>query len=203
MYVMIDNYDSYVYNLVGLFHKLGCKMEVFLNEEESLAAIEKKVSLGEVEAFVISPGPGRPQEAGIAGRVVCNYAGMIPIFGICLGHQIIANEFGAHVVKGKRPMHGKLSEITHSETGIFEEITRPFQVMRYHSLEVLDKELPEEFRVDARSKDQVIMAISHKKYPLFGVQFHPESFLTEFGETMILNFMKICEQFWEQFDGTK
>ena len=203
MYVMIDNYDSYVYNLVGLFHKLGCKMEVFLNEEESLVAIEKKVSLGEVEAFVISPGPGRPQEAGIAGRVVCNYAGMIPIFGICLGHQIIANEFGAHVLKGKRPMHGKLSEITHSETGIFEEITRPFQVMRYHSLEVLDKELPEEFRVDARSKDQVIMAISHKKYPLFGVQFHPESFLTEFGETMILNFMKICEQFWEQFDGTK
>jgi len=187
MILMIDNYDSFTYNLVQYLSELGEKLVVHRNDKISLAEIEDL----NPSHIVISPGPGRPVDAGISREVIEEFGKRIPILGVCLGHQCIAETFGGKVVSARRLMHGKTSMIYHAGRGIFQDIPSPFKATRYHSLIVDRKSLPKTLKVIARTKDKEIMALKHKKFPVWGVQFHPESILTEHGKKLLKNFINL------------
>lgn len=183
MILIIDNYDSFTYNLYQQIESLGQKCLVFKNDEISLEKIKKL----NPEKIIISPGPKRPENSGISNKVVQNFYTTKPILGVCLGHECIGQIFSSKIVHAKQIMHGKTSKITHSNDPIFRKVKNPFEAARYHSL-VIDK-TPKEFELIAWTDDKEIMAIKHKKYPLYGVQFHPESFLTTEGNKIMKNFL--------------
>ena len=193
MYLMIDNYDSFVYNLYAYLRELGNEVLVVRNDRITLSEIRAMNPQG----ILISPGPGRPQDGGISAEVIKQYAGTIPILGVCLGHQIIGHVFGARVEKGVRPMHGKVTRITHNGGGVFSGLPETYEVTRYHSLVVKEENFPEELQVDARSEDGVIMGMSHRSLPVYGVQFHPEAVLTQYGHELLKNFTEICDR-WNE-----
>ncbi len=186
MILMIDNYDSFTYNLVQYFGELGADLKVYRNDILSLKDIEKM----NPEKIVISPGPGRPEHAGISVDIIKLFSGKIPILGVCLGHQAIGYAYGAKIVRAKKLMHGKTSLIEHDNTDLFRSIENPFEATRYHSLVIDEKTMPGCFSITARTEDDgEIMGIKHKKYPLWGVQFHPESILTVVGKELLGNFL--------------
>jgi anthranilate synthase/aminodeoxychorismate synthase-like glutamine amidotransferase len=187
---MIDNYDSFTFNLVHYFQALGQEVKVFRHDEINLQDIEQL----NPDYLVISPGPCDPDNAGISLAVVEHFSGKIPLLGVCLGHQCIAQYFGAKIIKAKKLMHGKTSVITHNNTGLFEQLKHSLQVTRYHSLIVDKNSLPNELLVTAWSLDDQgnkdeIMALTHKQLALCSVQFHPESILTEQGQALLKNFL--------------
>lgn len=184
--LMIDNYDSFTYNLVQYLGELGAEVLVYRNDQITLDEIERLSP----ERIVISPGPCTPREAGISVPLIHRFAGEIPILGVCLGHQSIGAAFGARIVRAKRIMHGKTSEIRHKNKGVFRGLPTPYRATRYHSLVIDPETLPEAFEITAWSEDQEVMGIRHRRYPLEGVQFHPESILTEFGHELLENFLK-------------
>jgi anthranilate synthase component 2 len=191
MILMIDNYDSFTYNIVQYFYDLGQEVVVKRNDEITIEDIK---NMEGIDAIVISPGPCTPTEAGISVDVIKNFKGIYPILGVCLGHQSIGQAFGAKIVKAKCLMHGKTSKIYHNEKGLFEGIPNPFNAVRYHSLVIDESTMPEDIEITARSDDGEIMAIEHKKYPIWGVQFHPESILTEYGHKLLENFLKMSKK---------
>ena len=179
MYIMIDNYDSFVYNLIAYIRELGREIMPVRNDQIDFKQIEKLYNDGSLEGIIISPGPKNPKDCGLSGEIIRNYKGKIPILGVCLGHQIIGYEFGAVIDKGEKPMHGKISTISNNGEGIFTDLPSEYDVTRYHSLTVKEENFLTCLNIDARSKDGVIMAISHIKHPIYGVQFHPEAVLTK------------------------
>ena len=187
MIVLIDNYDSFTYNLVQYFGELGSEIKVFLNDEIDVEGIEQL----NPEALIISPGPGRPQNAGISMDAVRTLGPKIPTLGICLGHQSIGEVYGGTVTHAKNILHGKTSLIKHEGHPLFNQVSNPFKATRYHSLIVEDSKLPDELYSIATADDGTLMAIAHKEYPVFGLQFHPESVFTNVGMHIIDNFLKI------------
>jgi len=187
MIVMIDNYDSFTYNLVQYIEALGAPVRVFRNDVVSLSAIDAMGPAG----IVISPGPGRPESAGVTLSVVKEYSGRIPILGVCLGHQAIAAAFGGEVISAKKLMHGKTSTITSDGKALFQGISKPFKAMRYHSLAVSKENLPACLEISAQSEDGEIMGIRHEKHPTEGIQFHPESIMTPVGKRLLRNFLNL------------
>ena len=187
MVLMIDNYDSFTYNLVQYIGELGEEVVVYRNDEITIEGIH---DLGP-SRIVISPGPCTPEKAGISVDVVRNFYTTVPILGVCLGHQAIGYAFGARIVKAKRLMHGKTSQIHHDGKTIFRGLPNPFEATRYHSLVIDESSLPPIFEVSSRSEDGEIMSIRHKEYPLEGIQFHPESILTRVGKDLLRNFLSI------------
>jgi anthranilate synthase/aminodeoxychorismate synthase-like glutamine amidotransferase len=185
MILMIDNFDSFTYNLVQGFESLGEEVAVFRNDAITLGAIEEIAPSG----IIISPGPGAPKSAGVCVDVVRRFHEEIPILGVCLGHQCIGEAFGADIVHAGRVMHGKFSPITHDGTGLFEGLPQAFSAVRYHSLAVDRGTLPDELIVTALSDDGEVMGIRHSSSPLFGVQFHPESIATDHGCDIMTNFL--------------
>lgn len=184
---MIDNYDSFTYNLVQYLGELGADIEVFRNNKISIEKIEEF----KPEKIVISPGPGTPEKAGISVNLVQAFAGKIPILGVCLGHQSIGHAFGAKIVHAGKLMHGKTSMIQHDGKSIFENLPVPFKATRYHSLVIRRDTLSDNFEITAESEDNEIMGIRHKKYILEGIQFHPESIMTEVGKDLLENFLNL------------
>jgi anthranilate synthase/aminodeoxychorismate synthase-like glutamine amidotransferase len=187
MIVMIDNYDSFTYNLVQYFGELGETVRVFRNDKITVEAV-RKLQPGKI---VISPGPGAPESAGISCDVIRELSGTVPLLGVCLGHQCIGSVFGGRVVRAKRLMHGKLSAIYHNKKTIFKGIANPFQATRYHSLIVENKSLPPCLEVIARTRENEIMALKHRTLRVWGVQFHPESIMTGEGKKILKNFIAI------------
>lgn len=188
MILMIDNYDSFTYNLVQYLAMLGEKVEVFRNDKISI----EKVRRLSPARIVISPGPGRPEDAGISCDLIKEFQGDIPILGVCLGHQCIGQVYGGRIVSAKRLMHGKTSRIYHNGKGIFRNIENPFFATRYHSLVIERKSLPACLEVNAWTREYAeIMAVKHKQHPVWGVQFHPESILTKAGFEILRNFLKL------------
>ena len=188
MILLIDNYDSFTYNLVQYFGELGAKLKIYRNDKISLNEIKK---LTNITHIVISPGPGTPKDAGISKDLIKEYAGKIPILGVCLGHQCIGEVFGGRIVQAKRLMHGKTSPIYHNKKELFKNIKSPFDATRYHSLVVQRKSLPKCFNITAQTRDKEIMGIKHKDFSIYGVQFHPESILTKEGKKLLKNFINI------------
>ena len=186
MLLMIDNYDSFTYNLVQYFGELGEEIVVKRNDCVTLNEIEKMAP----DRIVISPGPCTPKQAGLSVEIVKKFAGKIPIIGVCLGHQSIAAAFGAEIVRADKLMHGKTSMISHDGKTLYENVDDPFQATRYHSLIIKRDTLPDEFEVSAWTDDDIIMGIRHKEYVLEGLQFHPESILTDAGKKILRNFVK-------------
>jgi anthranilate synthase component 2 len=184
---MVDNYDSFVYNLVQYFGELGADLKVVRNDKITLAQIRRM----KPQAIVISPGPGSPEEAGISVEIVREFAGRVPILGVCLGHQAIGYAFGGRIVRAKNLMHGKTSMIHHDGKGVFKGVENPFEATRYHSLLVDRKDFPSDLEVTAWTKAKEIMGLRHKKYPIFGVQFHPESIMTGQGKKILKNFLML------------
>jgi len=182
---MIDNYDSFVYNLVRYFEELNQKVKVYRNGKISL----DEIKILNPEGIILSPGPKTPKDSGISLQVIKHLKGKIPILGICLGHQSIAYSFGAKIVKGDKPMHGKISSIHHNNKGAFKGLKNPIMVTRYHSLEVSKETLPDCLEITAYSEDGAIMGIKHKEFIIEGLQFHPEALLTECGHDMLENFI--------------
>ncbi|MGZ6286366.1 MAG: aminodeoxychorismate/anthranilate synthase component II [Ktedonobacterales bacterium] len=187
MLLMIDNYDSFTYNLVQYFGELEQEVVVFRNDQ---------VALEEVEALaptqiVISPGPCTPNEAGISVPLIQRFAGKIPILGVCLGHQSIGQAFGGRIVHARQVMHGKVSRIHHSDKGVFQGLAEPFEATRYHSLVIERASLPAALEVTAWTDDGEIMGVRHVSLPVEGVQFHPESILTQYGHELLQNFLKL------------
>ncbi|OGX33862.1 MAG: anthranilate/aminodeoxychorismate synthase component II [Omnitrophica WOR_2 bacterium RIFCSPHIGHO2_02_FULL_52_10] len=187
MILMIDNYDSFTYNLVQYFGELGADMKIYRNDKITLKQIEAL----RPEQIVISPGPGRPEDAGISVDLIKAFAGKIPILGVCLGHQCMGYAYGGKIVNAKKLMHGKTSQIRHNNQGIFKGIKNPFEATRYHSLVIERKSMPKCFDVTAQTSDGEVMGISHKDCPMWGVQFHPESILTTEGKNILSNFLRI------------
>ena len=185
MLLMIDNYDSFTYNLVQYFGELGETVEVFRNDQISLEQIDRMAP----DYLVISPGPCSPSEAGISVDAIKTFAGRIPIFGVCLGHQSIGQAFGGDVVHAKQLMHGKTSMIQHRSIGVFDKLESPFEATRYHSLVVEKSTMPACFDITAWTDDGEVMAIKHKELAIEGVQFHPESIMTEHGHHLLKNFL--------------
>jgi anthranilate synthase component II len=185
MIVMIDNYDSFTYNLVQYLGELKADVRVFRNDEISV----EKVAALHPSHIVISPGPCTPNEAGVSLPLIERLAGKVPVLGVCLGHQAIGQAFGGRVVRAKHVMHGKVSRITHDERAIFKKIPQDFVATRYHSLVVERDTLPECLEVSARSEDGEIMGLRHRSLPVQGLQFHPEALLTEHGHEMLQNFL--------------
>ena len=188
MFLLLDNYDSFTYNLRHYLGELGAEVEVRRNDAVSA---DEALSLG-TEGIVISPGPCDPDRAGICLEVVEKAAGRLPVLGVCLGHQCIGQAFGAKVVRAPKPMHGKISEITHNATGVLAAIPSPFKATRYHSLTLEPGSLPDCLEITAESDDGVIQGIAHRDLPLHGVQFHPESIASEHGHQLIQNFLDIA-----------
>jgi anthranilate synthase/aminodeoxychorismate synthase-like glutamine amidotransferase len=184
--LVIDNYDSFTYNLVQRLGELGAELEVHRNDKVTIDQIEAR----HPSHIVISPGPCTPREAGISNEVVRHFAGKLPILGVCLGQQCMGYAFGGDIVRAERLMHGKTSMIEHDEKTIFKGLSNPFEATRYHSLVVREATLPDCFEITARTTDRgELMGIRHKEYPLEGVQFHPESFLTSEGSKLLANLM--------------
>jgi len=187
MLLMIDNYDSFTYNLVQYFGELGEDIKVFRNDKITISEIERLSP----EKIVISPGPCTPNEAGISIDVIRHFAGKCPILGVCLGHQAIGAAFGGRIIRAPRLMHGKTSEIYHDGQTIFEGIPNPFEATRYHSLIIERETLPECLQISAWTKEGEIMGVRHRGYLIEGVQFHPESILTTTGKDILRNFLRI------------
>ncbi|MDD5692525.1 MAG: aminodeoxychorismate/anthranilate synthase component II [Candidatus Omnitrophica bacterium] len=187
MILMIDNYDSFTYNLVQYLGELGQEVKIFRNDSLTINDIRKL----KPAKIVISPGPGRPEDAGITCEVIREFAGKIPILGVCLGHQAIGYVFGGEVVRAKRLMHGKTSKIYHNKKDIFKGIPNPFSATRYHSLLLARESFPDCLEITARTREKEIMGLKHKVYPVWGVQFHPESILTKSGKQILDNFLKL------------
>ena len=186
MLLMIDNYDSFTYNLVQYFGELGEEVRVVRNDVIDLAGIAAMAPA----RIVISPGPCTPKEAGISVAVVREFAGKLPILGVCLGHQAIGDAFGGRIVNAGRLMHGKTSDIRHDGKGVFRGLPSPFQATRYHSLVIERASLPDCLEISAESEDGEIMGVRHRQFALEGVQFHPESILTEHGHALLKNFLR-------------
>jgi anthranilate synthase/aminodeoxychorismate synthase-like glutamine amidotransferase len=191
---VLDNYDSFTYNLVQYLGELGAKVEVRRNDEVNVRDIE---TLGP-ERIVVSPGPCTPQEAGISIELIRHFAGKVPVLGVCLGHQAIGAAFGGQVVRAKNLMHGKTSQVEHDGKTIFRGLSSPMTATRYHSLIVAEDALPSDLEVSAWTLDKdgtrVIMGLRHKKFAVEGVQFHPESVLTDEGKTLVMNFLELTPQ---------
>lgn len=186
MILVIDNYDSFTYNLVQYLGELGAKIAVYRNDKITI----KKIEALSPERIIISPGPGRPDDAGVSKDVIRLFADKFPILGVCLGHQAIAEVFGAKVTIGDRIMHGKVSSIYHNSKGIFKGIASPFTATRYHSLLVEPDSLKPPLELIAWTKEKEVMGIQHKRRPIYGVQFHPESVLTTEGKKILKNFLE-------------
>ncbi len=187
MIVMIDNYDSFTYNLVQYLGELGQELKVFRNDEITVEGIRTM----KPSRIVISPGPGTPNDAGVCKDVIRQLGPKIPILGVCLGHQCIGEVFGGRVIGAGRLMHGKTSPILHDGKGIFKGLDNPFTATRYHSLLVERKTFPKELVITAQTKEKEVMALRHKRYPVYGVQFHPESILTTCGKALLKNFLEL------------
>lgn len=187
MLLVIDNYDSFTYNLVQYFGELGQEMKVVRNDKFSIADIEALAPTH----ICISPGPCTPTEAGISCEVIEHFAGKIPIFGVCLGHQSMGQVFGGDVIRAEKLMHGKTSKVYHQGKSVFKGLPSPFTATRYHSLIVKRETLPDCLEITAETEDGVIMGLRHKELEIHGVQFHPESILTEHGKEMLQNFLDI------------
>ena len=184
--LMIDNYDSFTYNLVHYIEEFGAKVNVVRNDETSINKIKKY----KPDIIFISPGPCSPKEAGISVKIVKELAGKIPIFGVCLGHQSIGYAFGSEIIKAKKLLHGKTSKIYHNGKGIYKNLPNPFEATRYHSLIINKKTLPKDFEITSQTKDGTIMGILNKELNVEGVQFHPESILTKQGKKLIKNILE-------------
>ena len=185
MILLLDNYDSFTYNLAQYLGELGCMLEVHRNDKISVEEIARR----KPEAIVISPGPCTPQEAGISVELIQKLAGKFPILGVCLGHQAIGAAFGGKIIRAAKLFHGKTSEIEHDGKGIFRSVPNPLTATRYHSLIVERKSLPRELAISAETRDGIIMGLRHRRYAIDGVQFHPESVLTECGKQILKNFL--------------
>lgn len=194
MYILIDNYDSFTYNVYHLF-AMYSNDEVRVIRNDALTIDEIKAL--NPKGILISPGPGKPIDAGICVEMIKELKTNIPMFGVCLGLQSMAEAFGATIIRAPLPMHGKVSQITHSDKKLLKNIPKKFSVTRYHSLCIDPTTLPDDIVASAYSDDGVIQAIYHKKYPLYAVQFHPESIRTEYGDKMIQNFLKLVEDFYQ------
>lgn len=190
MILLLDNYDSFTYNLYQALAALGADVEVIRNDKITVDEIERR--LDEIQGIVVSPGPCTPTEAGISVDLIRRLAGRVPILGVCLGHQAIGQAFGANVVLAPELKHGKTSEIMHDGMGIYEDIPNPFTATRYHSLIIDPETLPDDFEVTAHSADGIVQGIRHHEYQLEGVQFHPESILTVVGNDLLRNFLERC-----------
>jgi para-aminobenzoate synthetase component 2 len=188
--LVIDNYDSFVFNLVQYLGQLGADCEVRRNDEISVRDVGRFRAAG----LLLSPGPGTPERAGIIMDVITAYAGELPIFGVCLGHQAIGAAFGAIVTRAPELLHGKTSEVHHKSAGVLAGLPDPFTATRYHSLAVVEETLPPEIEVTGRTDSGVVMAMRHRDLPIEGVQFHPESVLTEGGHLMLANWLAMCGQ---------
>ena len=189
MILMIDNYDSFTYNLVQYLGELGADVVVHRNDKITLKDIEQL----NPEKIVISPGPCTPEKAGISMKTVRHFSGEIPLLGVCLGHQSIASTFGGQIIKAKKLMHGKTSMVAHDNKNLFKELPNPFEATRYHSLVLNRNTVPDEFEVTATSDDAEIMGIRHKSMFIEGVQFHPESILTSSGKDLLKNFLNMSK----------
>jgi anthranilate synthase component 2 len=198
MIVLIDNYDSFTFNLVHFFGDLGAEVRVHRNDKISASA----VIAADPDAIVLSPGPCTPKEAGICLDLIAAASGKIPVLGVCLGHQAIGDAFGGKVVRAPVPVHGKLSEIRHAGAGIFHGINAPFQATRYHSLVVERATLPDALTITADTDDGLIMGLAHRHLPVHGVQFHPESIASEHGHLMLKNFLDIAAS-WNESNGRR
>jgi len=194
MILVIDNYDSFTYNLVQYLGELSCQTQVFRNDKISIAEINQK----DLTGIVISPGPGIPENAGISVELIQKIGERVPILGVCLGHQAIAVAYGGKVVRAKKLMHGKSSYIYHEKEGLYQGLTNPFLAGRYHSLIIDPQSFPACLEVDATTDDKVIMGIHHRKYPVLGVQFHPESVLTATGKEFLQNFIAFAQKYREK-----
>ena len=188
MIFVLDNYDSFTYNLVHLTGSLGAEMVVERNRETSVAAIMAM----RPDGILLSPGPSRPENAGCMLDLIHAAAGRIPMLGVCLGHQAIGHAFGAKVVSAGHIMHGKLSTIHHDGQGVFQNVPQDFKAVRYHSLALEEATLPECLEITARSEDGEIMGVRHKELPIEGIQYHPESIMTEAGRQQLMNFLSCC-----------
>jgi len=183
--LVVDNYDSFVYNLVQYLGELGSEPLVVRNDTHSVDELMQM----ECDAILISPGPGRPEEAGVTCELIRTAAGRVPLLGVCLGHQAIGHVFGASVVRAPELRHGKTSHITHDGAGVFASLPSPLEVTRYHSLVIDTASLPSDLVVTATASDGTVMGVRHRKYEIEGLQFHPESILTQHGHTMLQNFL--------------
>jgi len=190
MILVIDNYDSFVYNLVQYLGEMGEELRVARNDMVTLKDIEDM----KPEYILISPGPGRPENAGISCELIEHFKGKIPILGVCLGHQCIGQVFGAKIVRASKIVHGKTSLIYHYRKGIFKGVTNPFLATRYHSLIVYHRGLPKSLQITAKTEEGEIMGLRHRQYQIYGVQFHPESILTEEGKKILRNFLNLNRQ---------
>jgi len=188
MLLLIDNYDSFTYNLVQYFGELGARVEVRRNDGVTVGEIERELR---PERIVISPGPGTPDDAGVSLDVIGNFSGHVPLLGVCLGHQAIAQMFGGRVVRARSPVHGKPAEICHDGKTIFEGLEYRFAAGRYHSLVVERETLPDSLEVSATTPDGIVMGLRHRRLKVEGVQFHPESVLTTEGKRLLANFLKL------------
>lgn len=188
MFLMIDNYDSFVYNLVRYLEELGEQVLVKRNDSITIDEIENLSP----EGIIISPGPKNPMDSGICLDIIDKFKGEIPVLGICLGHQCIGHYFGGEVARGMIPVHGKVTEVIHNNKGVFKNVKNPLKVTRYHSLIVKKENLPSELEITCSTGDGVIMGLRHKEYPIEGVQFHPEAELTEQGHEILKNFIEKC-----------
>ena len=186
MILLIDNYDSFTYNLKQIVEELGFECKVVRNDQVTL----EQIATSAPDKILLSPGPGNPDSAGITLSVITHFSGKIPILGVCLGHQAIGQAFCAKVVRAPRVQHGKVSQIFHSEDGIYKGLPNPFDATRYHSLVVDRKSLPECLEVCAETKDGIVMGLRHREFDVEGLQFHPESFATRGGKTLLQNFME-------------
>jgi anthranilate synthase/aminodeoxychorismate synthase-like glutamine amidotransferase len=187
MILLLDNYDSFTYNLAQYLGEMGCQVEVHRNDKISVEEIERR----KPERIVISPGPCTPQEAGISVELIERLAGKFPILGVCLGHQAMGVAFGGKIIRAPKLFHGKTSEIHHDSKGVFRKLPEPFTATRYHSLNVERKSLPRDLAITAETKDGIIMGLRHRRYKIEGVQFHPESVLTTSGKQLLQNFLSL------------
>jgi anthranilate synthase/aminodeoxychorismate synthase-like glutamine amidotransferase len=194
MLLMIDNYDSFTYNLVQYFGELGETVQVFRNDAITLQQVDRL----RPSKIVISPGPGRPSDAGISKELIRHCRGRYPVLGVCLGHQCIGEVFGGRVVRARRIMHGKTSLIYHNDDGLFRGLANPFEATRYHSLLVQKEGLPQEFETTARTEQDEIMGLRHRDFLIEGIQFHPESILTRAGKDLLRNFLWMADKFWKE-----
>lgn len=188
MLYLIDNYDSFTYNLLHYLMEIGAEVEVFRNDARSV----DQILAASPQGVVISPGPGRPEDAGVSMELIRRSEGRLPILGVCLGHQCIGEVFGGKVVRGPEPMHGKVSAVTHRNEGLFQGLPSPFSATRYHSLVIDRPSLPAVLKNTAETDDGMIMGVQHAEWPIFGVQFHPESIASEHGHAMLRNFLSHC-----------
>lgn len=188
MLLVIDNYDSFTYNLVQYFGELGAEMKVIRNDEMTVEDIKGHLKPSKI---MISPGPGNPDDAGVSLGIVSEFARNCPILGVCLGHQVIGQFFGAHVTRAPEPVHGKPALINHEAKGVFEGVTNPFEAGRYHSLVISRKRFPDVLEITAETDGGIVMGLQHRAFEIHGVQFHPESILTPEGKKLLQNFLSI------------